>query len=160
MALTVAAAPVHWAGDNVGVGATTVDYWRTNIDASIAGQKDNHVIALVSLGVNDFATFDTVPAATWIAQYQYILDAIKARWPTVEIYIMRPWKRDNDAHADEAASRINTIVGSRSFTHLGPDERIWLKGSDNGATNTYDGVHYSAAGEAACAAQWKTVLGY
>jgi hypothetical protein len=152
-----AAGPIHWTGDNVGVGATTVAYWFVNIDASIASQPSNHVIALLSLGVNDF---NSITEATWISQYQYIVDAIHTRWPAVQIYIMRPWKRDYDAAADTVAGWIDTIVASRSFLHLGPDERVWLKGADNGATNTYDGVHYSAAGEAACAAVWKTVLGY
>jgi hypothetical protein len=134
--------PIHWAGDNVGVGATTVAYWYINIDASIASQPDNHVVALVSLGVNDFGS---ISEATWITQYQYIVDAIRARWPAIEIYIMRPWKRNHDAQADMVAGWIDTIVASRSFLHLGPDERIWLKSDDDGATNTYDGIHYRLA---------------
>lgn len=44
--------------------------------------------------------------------------------------------------------------------YAGHDERIWLEGGDNGATMTYDGTHYSAAGQAECVNQWKTILGY
>jgi hypothetical protein len=40
------------------------------------------------------------------------------------------------------------------------DERVWLEGGDDGATMTTDGVHYSSAGQTACAAAWQTVLGY
>lgn len=143
--------------DNVGVNATGADFWSSNIVAALASQSSNHVIVLYNIGVNDFGL---VTEADWIADVEAAADACKTRWPACLFYIMRPWKQGFDANADTFAGYIDTIIAARSFCRLGPDERSWLKGGDNGATNTVDGIHYSAAGQTACAAQWKTVLGY
>lgn len=115
---------------------------------------------LLNLGVNDILT-GLPTEATWIANYQTILDAIHTKWPAVRVGLMLPWLRGYDADSDTVAARIATVQASRStFTFIGPDERVWLKGADNGTTMTTDGIHYSTAGKAECAAQWKTALGY
>jgi hypothetical protein len=62
--------------------------------------------------------------------------------------------------ADEFAGWIDTLIVARAYVRAGPDERVWLKGQDDGATNTTDGVHYSAAGQTACAGKWRALLGY
>lgn len=148
-----------WGGDNVGVGATTTQYWHDNIDTVIAGQIHNHVLAVINLGVNDGTT---LPAeATWEANTEYYLDALHAAYPAIQCYLMRPWKQGFDANAATLHSWIDTVVAARStFVHTGPDEAVWLKGSDNGASETMDGVHYSSLGETLCAAQWQSTLGY
>jgi len=111
-------------------------------------------------GANDWS--GGLPAeVTWEADYEAILDAIHAKWPTVRVYIMRPWDRGHDADAAIVSGWITTIQTARSsFVTVGPDEAVWLKGADNGATMTTDGVHYSAAGNAEAAIQWQAVLGY
>jgi len=50
-------------------------------------------------------------------------------------------------------------VARPGVAYLGHDERVWLEGGDDGATMTTDGRHYSAAGQAECAAQWRSVIG-
>lgn len=115
---------------------------------------------LMNWGVNE--QIAGLPAeATWETNYYTILDAINAKWPNAKCYLMRPWAQGQDADADTMAGWIATVVTARSaFANLGPDERVWLKGADNGATNTSDGVHYSAAGQTAAVTAWLSTLGY
>ncbi len=113
---------------------------------------------LLNWGVNyDDATADE---ATWKANYLAIIDKVHAKAPLAAVYLMRPWKVGYDARAAVLHGWIDDIVAARAFTYVGPDEAVWLEGGDDGATNTADGIHYSAAGQTACAAQWATVLGY
>ncbi len=126
----------------------------------LAGRPE-HVAALVNIGVNDFGTSSPGPSVTqWIADMTTVIDAVHAQWPDALVFLMRPWKRGFDARADQFAAAIDIIIAARDFTRLGPDERIWLKGSDNGTTNTTDGIHYSVAGESACVDAWLHSLGY
>ncbi len=144
--------------DNVGVAGTTASYWASNIAATLFDQPFTHQVVLYNLGVNDFGT---ATQGQWIADVETVADAVHAKWPSALFYIMRPWKVSNDANAATYSGWIDTIVASRSsWVKYGPDEAVWLKGADNGATNTTDGIHYSVAGEAAAVTQWKTVLGY
>ena len=76
------------------------------------------------------------------------------------VYITKPWKRGFDSTADTYAGWVDEVIAARPFARAGDDERVWLKGADDGATNTTDGIHYNTAGETAKAAQMKTVLGY
>lgn len=145
-----------WVTTNSGVSATGAGYWVTHIAGAMAN-KPAQTAALVNLGVNDFGH---VTGAQWIADMETVLDAMHAAWPEADIYLMRPWKRGYDATANLFAGYIDTIIAAKPYASYGPDERVWLKGSDDGATNTYDGIHYSAAGEAACVAAWKHGLGF
>lgn len=113
-------------------------------------------------GANEIVWAGVPAEATWNGYYYTILDAIHAKWPGVQCYISRPWAKTYDAGADTLAGRIATVVAARStFAYLGDDERVWMKGADDGATNAdADGIHYSTAGQAACAAAKLAVLGY
>jgi hypothetical protein len=146
-----------FSGDNVAVGAVGADDVASSIAATLAAQPNNHTIICYNIGVNDFGV---ATEAAWIADVQAVADAIHTRWPAAVFYVMRPWKAGFDSTADTYAGWIDTIAASRTFIELGPDERVWLKGGDNGATNTMDGIHYSAAGQTACAAAWQTTLGF
>lgn len=154
---TAAAPSPQFGGDNIGVGASTAAFWATFISTALSTQPDNHVIIPFNIGVNDFGS---AIEADWIADVLTVIDACHARWPALNFYLMRPWKRGFNATADTFAGWIDTIVAARTFAHLGPDERVWLKSADDGATMTTDGIHYSVAGEAECAVQWQTVLGF
>lgn len=155
--LNTATSPNPWAQDNVSVGAQGASYFATNIAAILAAQSGNHTRVLFTIGVNDFGI---ATEAAWIADMETTLDAINARWPSALVYIAYPWKQGHDANATAYHGWIDTIIAAKSFARAGPDEATWLKGADNGATNTTDGIHYSTAGQAAAAAQWKTTLGY
>lgn len=152
----VSQAPNIWIGDNVGNSGTSSINWAANIAATLALQTSIHVVVLCNVGVLDVAT----PQATYIANMQSVMDACAARWPSLTFYCMRPWRQGQDAFATTIHGWIDTLVASRPFAALGPDEAVWMKGADNGATMSNDGLHYSAAGEVECAAQWLTTLGF
>lgn len=140
------------------MGATTAAYYAANIDALIAAEPRNHTDGLYRIGVNDFITGNETD---WKADVLYVLDAMKARWPAIQIKISKTWKQGFDSTASTYAGWVDDIVAARSsFVSVGDDERTWLKGADDGATNTTDGVHYSAAGQTAAAAAIQTALGY
>jgi GDSL-like Lipase/Acylhydrolase family len=151
-------------GYNGGVAGQTVASALTAMDATLAGfpadgGTTNYRHVLMNWGVNDIA--GTPVEATWEANYLSIIDKIHAKAPNAKVYLMRPWDVGNDAWAATFNTWINVIVGSRAFTYVGPDEAVWLKGSDNGASETVDGVHYSTPlGNNLAAARWQTVLGY
>lgn len=112
---------------------------------------------LVNFGANEFS----VDFATWRAAWDMALDQIHTAMPNAHVWIMRPWKRGADADANTMAGWIADLVtDNASFVSEGLDERVWLKGSDDGATNTSDGTHYSAAGSGAIVPLYVTLLGY
>lgn len=121
---------------------------------------------LLNFGVNDAVTIAGILTvdgqALWVLQWVQFFDLIHARFPQARIFVARPWMRAGaDADYDTLAAGIATAVAERpGFAFVGMDERVWLKGADDGATMTTDGTHYSAAGAAEAAAQWATVLGY
>ena len=118
---------------------------------------------LINLGVND-SWFVLPNQATWQASYLSLIDTLRLHWANIPIYLARPWLRFPNGGAgaagdmDTIATWIATIVGLRSNLFVGPDERVWLKGADDGAAMTSDGIHYSSAGNVACAAQWQAVF--
>lgn len=148
--------PRGWA-----TGGATVDFLADNIDANIALHDNNleveRKVFLVNIGAND----QTPLRAAWKEDCQYVVDALVNKWPTAEIYLAKPWHRTYEAAMDSIATWIDEIVvANPTSCHVGHDERDWLEGGDNGATMSSDGVHYTTAGQAECARQWKTILGY
>lgn len=114
---------------------------------------------LLNWGANDMV--GSLPAqATWQNNYLSIIDAAHAKWPNATIWVMYPWRQGQDANATTLHGWINNVVAARSaYTFVGPDEAVWLKGGDDGATNGT--VHYTnPVGATAAAAAWKTTLGY
>lgn len=127
--------------------------------------------ALLNWGANDIyyptglgglpAGVANLDETAWKANLTTILDAIHAKWPLATVYVTRPWIRGFDADFDTLAGWIADVVAARAtFAAVGDDERVWMKGADNGATMTSDGLHYSAAGNTEKAAQMKALLGY
>lgn len=145
----------------IGIPGASVASTKARVDADVAARTEKFLNALLfNLGAAEMA--GTMPAqATWEADVGYILDAFHAKYPAIQVYVAKPWRRDQDADADTLAGWIDNVVAARAgWANVGHDERVWLKGADNGATMTYDGVHYSAAGNTECTAQWKAILGY
>ena len=156
-ALNVATSPTaDWTRTDIAVSGQTAEWFADNIASVLSPVTTGQSHVLFNMGVNSFGAAE----ADYKADVLTIADAIHARWPAAVIYMMRPWKRGFDATADTHAGWINDLVASRTFIELGPDERSWLKGADDGVTMTTDGIHYSAAGQAECADQWQTTLGY
>jgi lysophospholipase L1-like esterase len=137
----------------------TVAIRKSSIDSELASIPLAADYILCNFGANDVT--DTPNETYWNTNYQYIIDALHAKWPTAKIYLAKAWRRNYDAWCDTLAGRIDTLIAANpGVCFAGHDERVWLEGGDNGVTMTVDGVHYSTAGEAECAAQWQTILGY
>lgn len=144
----------------VATSGATVASKQASIDADLllitVGSPN---VILCNLGANDVQV--ALPAeATWEANYLYILDAMRAKWPSAIMYVTKVWVRGFLANCNTIAGWIDTVVASRSWLMAGDDERIWLEGGDNGVTMTTDGLHYSAAGFTEKVQQAKTLMGY
>jgi lysophospholipase L1-like esterase len=126
--------------------------------ADAEAKKTNPPIKImVSAGANNMSG----NLAGLTTDFGAIADALRGVYSTVLVYFSIPWVRNFDAQADVAAQAITDACSTRvGWCFAGTDERVLLKGSDNGSTNTADGVHPSAAGSAALAASWKAILGY
>lgn len=140
------------------IGGSTVASMKALIDAHLAsasGPAPSKI--LINLGANDVAA---LPAeAPWNADYGYILDAFHTKYPAALIYVVRPWRRTYDAECDTIAGRIAAIISTRSaWASVGPDERVFLKGSDDGVTMTSDGAHPNERGGAKTAEVWAETL--
>jgi len=162
-AITVAGGYANVAWLASGKGGETLYGAMTRVPAVLAAMPatPEPIAVWLQWGTNEMTWSGMGTDAVWQGYYYTVLDAIHAKWPNALCYISRPWAQGEDADADTLAARIATVVAARStFARLGDDERVWLKGADNGATNTTDGVHYSTAGHAACAAAKQTVMGY
>lgn len=148
-------------------GGATARYFAINIDAMIALHPGRADYILINLGVNDVNgdTQDVLRDGTgdaWKADMDYVLDALHAAYPDALIYMMRVWKR-GDATVQSKLDFIDDVmlpafVAARPYCHLGPDERVFLEGGDDGVTYTTDGIHPNEAGYTLTAQQWAAVL--
>lgn len=149
-----------WNYTNKAVGGTTVANWASSIDASLATIATEQEYVLINLGVNDWMS-GLPNETTWKTNYQYIINAIHAKWVGAKIYLVKPWDRGHDEDATTMAGWIDALIAANSgVVFAGHNESVWLKSDDDGWTYTWDGVHYGAAGDTECASQWETVLGY
>lgn len=129
------------------------------VDANLAAAPYAATIVLLNAGSNDAAP-GTIEA-TFKTEYQNIIDAYHTKWPTALIYCAKPWKRGYGAYCDTMSTWIDDLIAANpGVCFAGHDERVWMEGGDDGATMTYDGTHYSDAGQLECASQWQAVLGY
>lgn len=117
----------------------------------------------LNIGVNNVTDTSIITQALFEEKYGGILDIFHAQWPSAQIYCMRIWKDDtlDGGHplwAEQIANiddvYIPNVLSSRSWAHLGPDERVWLPGK------TDDGIHPNAAGLLEAKAQWRAMTPY
>lgn len=114
---------------------------------------------LVNLGANDLTASPSPTTETDFKQAMSdLIDLLRSYYPNASIWFAKPWIRSHDSDSFTMGTWIAAVAASKNV-NVGINENVWLKGADNGVTNTYDGIHYSGAGETACAAQWKAVLG-
>lgn len=141
---------VSYSGEDTGEVAARV---AADIAATVTPPKE----VLISLGTNNI----NASQPTFEADYATILDSMHAAWPTTRIFLTRSWRSGYDVGADTHAAAIAAVIATRGgFAFEGPDERVLLKGADNGICCTIDGIHANAVGSAALAADWFTRLGY
>jgi lysophospholipase L1-like esterase len=144
------------------VGGTTVATWQARIDADLALITTAPTHVLINLGVNDIASGQSaLTPATWQSNLAYILDAIHTKFSSAKIYVAKVWRQtDNGQMTALNDTWIPAVLATRStWAFAGIDERNILPGSDNGATNTSDGVHPNRTGYTLEAAAWKVAIG-
>lgn len=143
----------------IGLSGYSVAALKDEIDARLSAIISAPDYILLNLGRNnvDYKTNATL----WVSNYQYIIDAMHAKWPLAKVYLMRVgaqseptvWVSMGDVH-------IPLVIAGRVWAHLGPDERVFLEGGDDYATYTTDGSHPNRAGYTLTAVEWKTVIGF
>lgn len=143
------------------ISGASVNSIKAGIDDALVEHKVNPSLHRNVFCINLGANTGVMDSTEFTTNYQYIIDAIVTKWPDAEIYLVTPWIRGYPENIVLLKSWITAlVVANPGNCSLGHDETVWLEGGDNGATMTYDGVHYSTAGQAECANQWKTILGY
>lgn len=138
----------------VGVGSTTVALRAAAVHADIAAREGVPDYILCNLGVNDGTTMGG-SQATWVANYQTIIDTMHAAYPSARVGIARVHTSSGgwDTMDDTA---IPLVIAGRDWAFLGPDERVELVPT---GTYTTDGIHPNAAGYARMAAAWRSAMG-
>lgn len=146
-------------------GGMTTAQLRGRVDADLeimfgegAGIHTSHIF--YNMSINDAPGLESSDEIIWKANTEYIIDALHRKYPSALLWLTRVWGRNYDSECDLLATWIVDLHALKTFTRLGPDERIVIKAEDNGVTNTTDGLHYSIAGDAAWAAEFAILLGY
>jgi hypothetical protein len=163
-----AASQQTWHAADGGASGAQIKDWQAVWDASYWAHSlsaGDESYCLMNFGVNDalpqFFSFYT--EASWKGYFAAAVAQVLSQWPTTKIYVAQVWGQSEDANCDTIdgwiAAAVVTEQAAGHQVSLAHDERVWLKGADNGATMTSDGVHYSfAAGHDAAAARWRAVL--
>ncbi len=113
----------------------------------------------MNIGVNDIIAGTS--QASFEADLAYTLDAMHTAWPYCKVGVSKVWLRNYDAQANTMAGWIDNVLATRSaWVTVSDDERVWMKGADNGAAMTLDGIHCSIAGDAERVNQLKAWMGY
>lgn len=147
-------------------GGYTVAIWNSIIDATLAAIDSATyypVYILFNLGANDVG--GALVEATWKANFANIIDRMHLKWSATKIYIMRAGRQGKDTECNNLATWISDVIATRgTWAFLGPDERVFLKGSDDYATETSDGIHpvigVPGHGYDLTGTMWATTLGF
>lgn len=125
--------------------------------AAATGPAPNY--AIIDIGVNDASSGTS--QASFEASYGQILDALHVKWPRLRVLVAQVWSRGNDVPCDLTDDVwIPNVLATRSWASIGLDERVTLKGNDNGNTYTVDGTHPNHIGFLAMAAVWQASMGF
>lgn len=161
-AIQIAAPGERWSYVDLAVGGASTTTRAAAIDADLAAYSSAQTpvqCVLVNLGVNDIGETES----TFKTNMAYIVDAYHVKFPLADVYITKVWRRGYDTACDTKAGWIDDLVADRAgWCFVGVDERGagGIESTDDGATYTTDGVHYSDTGQTLVANLWKTVLGY
>jgi lysophospholipase L1-like esterase len=139
-----------------------VSGWKT---ADLKTYIDNNPIpafggsgwAIINIGVNDAGA---TAQSAFEASYAAVLDAIHTALPNYRVLNVMTWASNGDALHDAINQYKLNVMATRPWAEAGIDERIIIKGADNGATLTTDGWHPNHAGHLAEVGGLKTIMGY
>lgn len=139
-------------------GGWTTQNVKDGIDSALSTRNFTPQYALINLGANDV---NSNPGEVWKTNTAYIVDAIKTKWPNIQVYLTKVWRRNTGSQAVNIAyinNFIDELVSERDWLHVGVNEANILEGGDDGITYTSDGVHPNAAGCELEATAWRTTL--
>lgn len=135
------------------IGGYTVHAQLADIGISLNGFLGTPSDVVTMHGSNEMASMPT--AADFKSDYLALIAAWHRKWPDATIWVMKPWRRGKAAETALIASWVDAIVADPScsaFTRVGADCSLFIPGTDDGATNTFDGVHPNRAGHILLAA--------
>lgn len=144
-------------------GGQGIAYLKGLMDSDLPGEWGTAHTIIINIGVNDIDVVQPgLPVeADWKADYIYVINALRAKYSGVPIYLAKVWKRDFDSECDTLDGWIDDIIALYpSGVSVGIDERVVLENGDNGTTYTDDGIHPNAAAQPVVAAAWLAALGY
>jgi lysophospholipase L1-like esterase len=149
--------PIAQAPAQLATGGWKVADLDSAATAWLAAATDTPDFVLVNIGVNDLGI---TSQASFEASLGSLLDKINAKWASAKIKVMLPWKRGADSTADAMGNTWipNVLAGRSSWAAIGGDERIFLKGSNDGNSYTSDGVHPNTSGYALTANVWQQAI--
>lgn len=137
--------------------ATVAGNIQSYLDGFVEVEKVPESV-LINLGSNDLFWINqgSVNQASWTANMGTILDAVHAKWPTANVYLMRVYNSDwpTEQTALDDTYIPAALVGRTAWAFVGPDERTFLPG------NTSDNTHPTAHGYDLTNEEWQPVLGY
>ena len=141
----------------IGIGGIGAAGMAARVNSDITAMDYSPTEIIINLGVNDFATIGD--GSAWKTNMISIITAYHNTFPGAPIRLVKPWARNNDAPKAIVDAKIDEMYSSYSWLRQGFDEII-LKGSDDGATYTTDGIHYSnPAGYQLIAAAEAAIIG-
>lgn len=142
-----------WVGVNAQSGWYAINL-KLNIDAWLSGITQVPDFALINIGTNDL--WAHTAEVDYKDRISYTVDAIHTHWPTTQVRLATPWRRTQDADAETMATWLADITSTRSsWCMLGYNERVYLKGNDDGWLYTgSDGEHANELGYTVAAKQW------
>jgi lysophospholipase L1-like esterase len=145
-------------------GGWTTQNVKDGIDAYLASAVGTPNYIIANLGANDVAAGD--PGVTWKTNTMYWISACHVKYPNAQVYLTKSWRRGTSQNIIDGEAAVNTYTDQiladptySSYTHIGVNEADFMPGSDDGATNTQDGIHPTSVGATLWAAAMKTVLG-
>lgn len=153
----IVAKPLRYAG-----GGWTTQNVRDGIDSALASRSDTPTYALINLGANDVNYGD--PGTIWKTNTAYIASALKTKWPNIQVYLTKVWRRNTGLQSVGIAAingYIDELINDPSYSgwlHVGVNEANILEGGDDGVTYTNDGIHPNAAGCSLEATAWRSTL--
>lgn len=146
--------PVVGSG-RYGINSATVAEMASIVKKNLPRETFDVPLVLLALGSNDVSALPS--EADWKASYRAIIDDLQAKWPGVVIYVARPYRSGYDVKCDLLARWLDDIAAAYpGSVRPGMDERQWLK--PNIDTLSFDGTHYTVAGQRAAAAAWLDLL--
>lgn len=140
-------------------GGTSVTI-EAQMNTQLASRAHVADYVLVNIGAND-ATAGT-SEANFKTAYGSILDKCHTKWPDARMYCMLVWVRNYLSQCNSVNTWIAEVIadGRSSWAFVGPDERVFLEGGDDGVTYTADGIHPNHAGYVLTAQEWQAAMGF